>query len=166
MTTQVLEQYIMDAERAFQDQNYLDGKSYLEEALAIEPTWGKAHNHMGWLYLYHLADWEQAEQHLKLALKYAARYSASYLHMTHLLFESRRFDEMIALLKIAEQVAGVRRSFVYNEYGRIHEVNGRYRKAIKNYRLAVRWAFDEQEIQVIRDNIRRARQKRWGFLWG
>lgn len=166
MTTQVLEQYIIDAERAFQSQNYLDGKSYLEDALSIEPTWGKAHNHMGWLYLYQLADWEKAEQHLRLALKYASRYSAPYLHMAHLLFESRRFDELILLLKKAGNVPGVERSFVYNEYGRIHEVQGRYRQAIKNYWLAFRWSLDEQEIQVIRENIRRARQKRWSFLLG
>jgi tetratricopeptide (TPR) repeat protein len=166
MTTQVLEQYILDAERAFQEQQFLDGKNYLEEALAIEPTWGKAHNHMGWLYLYQLADWEKAEQHLGLALKYTARYSAPYLHMAHLLFESRRFDELMDLLKTAAHIPGVQRSFVHNEHGRVHEVNGRYSKAIKSYRLALRWALDEQEIQVIRDNIRRIHYKRWSFLWG
>jgi tetratricopeptide (TPR) repeat protein len=72
METLVLEKYILDAEKAFEEKNYMEGMRLLQEALLIEPHYGKAHNHLGWLYLYQINDWEKAEIHLNLALKYAA----------------------------------------------------------------------------------------------
>ncbi|MGB3463789.1 MAG: O-linked GlcNAc transferase, partial [Cyclobacteriaceae bacterium] len=98
---QILERYILDAEQAFENQEFLQGKELLEYALAEEPTYGRAHSHMGWLYLYHLNDLEKAESHLRLALKYAATYGAVYQHMATLLFDSNRLREHEDLLEVA-----------------------------------------------------------------
>lgn len=165
MTAQALQQYVLDAERAFERQEWLEGKNLLHEALEIEPVYALAHNHLGWLYIYHLTDYALAEMHLNLALKYAPGYHASYIHMAQLLFDAGRLDELEALLNRAMKVAGVQKSLIYNDFGRTNEVQGRYRKAIAHYKLAARWAFDEREIQIIRDNIRRCRQKRWMLFW-
>ncbi|MEO9803003.1 MAG: O-linked GlcNAc transferase [Reichenbachiella sp.] len=165
MTMQILEQYMLEADRAFEQQLYLEGKRYLEDALAEEPTYGKAHNHMGWLYLYHLDESEKAELHLKLALKYAANYSAPYIHMSHLLFETGRFEELQILLDTAADVPGVPQSFLANEFGRLNEIQGRYTAAIKCYKEAVKWSLNEQEIAIVKDNINRCKNKRWFFLF-
>ena len=74
METFRLENYILRAESAFEKNEYLEGMNFSENALGIEPTYAKAHNHMGWFYLYPLEDWSKAEKHLKLALKYDANY--------------------------------------------------------------------------------------------
>ena len=87
MTMQLLEKYLFDAEKAFEQEQYFDGKSILEDALVEEPTFGKAHNHMGWLYLYQFNDVEMAETHLNLALKYAPKDGAPYIHMASLYFD-------------------------------------------------------------------------------
>ncbi|MEL6561409.1 MAG: O-linked GlcNAc transferase [Bacteroidota bacterium] len=163
---QTLERYLMDAEKAFQEQEFLQGKEFLEYALAEEPTYGKAHSHMGWLYLYHLNDYEKAESHLRLALKYSAKYSAIYQHMATLLFDARRLDEHESLLEAAMQVTGVPPSFIFNDFGRNREVQGRYKEAIKLYKLGIQNSLDSHEISVIRDNIQRCKQKRWKFLFG
>jgi len=164
MTLQVLEQFVLDAEKAFEQELYLEGKNYLESALMEEPTFGKAHNHLGWMYLYHLDDFVIAERHLKLALKYAKQYSAPYIHMLHLLFEAKRLDEFEQLIAKALYVPGVKKSFLFNEKGRLSEVHGNSTQAIKWYRNAIRWSMDDREINLIKDNIRRARSKRWLFL--
>jgi len=164
MSTQNFEQYVLDAEKAFEQGLYLEGKAYLDNALAEEPTYGKAHNHMGWFYMFHLEDYDKAEVHLRLALKYAKQYSAPYVHYITLLFEAKRLDEHEKLVAKAMYVPGVRKSFLYNEDGRRHEVTGKYTQAMKLYRMAIRWSMDEQEIEMIRDNIRRAKSKRWLFL--
>ena len=164
MTMQILEQYMFEADRAFEQQLYLEGKQYLEDALAEEPTYGKAHNHMGWLYMYQLDDREKAEQHLKLALKYAANYGAPYIHMSHLLFDANRFTELEQLLEEAINVDNVQRSFLFNEYGRLNEIRENYRTAIKYYKAAIKWSLNEQEIAIAKDNIKRCKQKRWLFL--
>jgi tetratricopeptide (TPR) repeat protein len=164
MKFQVLEQYVLDAEKAFEQELYLDGKGYLESALFEEPTYGKAHNHLGWLYLFHLNDFEKAERHLKLALKYSPKYSATYTHMLFLLFETNRLEEHENLIEKALRVPGVKKTFLYNEKGRANEVQGKYTQAIKWYRKAIRWSMEEYEISTIRENMTRARRKRWLFL--
>jgi tetratricopeptide (TPR) repeat protein len=164
METLVLEKYILDAEKAFEEKNYMEGMRLLQEALLIEPHYGKAHNHLGWLYLYQINDWEKAEIHLNLALKYASSYSAPYIHMSHILFEKGKFDALNTLLKKAESLGSLQRPFIYNEYGRINEAKGNLRKAVKWYKAAIRNSFNDQDINIYKDNIRRCRDKRW-ILW-
>lgn len=83
-----LENYILEAETAFEENEYLRGMRNLEDALSIEPTYASAHNHLGWLYLYPLEDWTKAERHFQLALKYDTNYGGTYVHMAHILFEN------------------------------------------------------------------------------
>ena len=101
---------------------------------------------------------------LRLAWKYAKQYSAPYIHMIQLLFEAKRMDEHETLVAKAMYVPGVSKSFLYNEVGRHKEVTGRHFAAIKFYRMAIRWSMDREEIEVIRDNMKRAKSKRWLFL--
>jgi hypothetical protein len=164
METMVLERFIQNAEKAFEENEYIEGLRLLEEALSIEPKYGKAHNHLGWLYLYKFNDWEKAEIHLNYALKYSSGLSSAYFHKSHILFEKGMFEELLVLLEKAKNVGGVQKSFIYNEFGRICEAKGKLRKAVKFYKTAVRWAFEEQELNTIKDNIRRCRDKRW-ILW-
>jgi len=156
-----LDQYILDAERAFSNNELLEGKKILEEVLSIEPTYGKAHNHMAWLYLYHYIDYTKAEVHLKLAMKYTSNYGAPYIHMAELLFQTKRYKELEQLLAKAKLVAGISEPFIFNEFGRIYEVNGKYTKAVNHYKKALLKTLDEQEFLTIRQNIKRCRKKRW-----
>lgn len=165
MTTRVLQQYILDAEKAFERHEWLEGRDLLHEALEMEPVFAKAHNHLGWLYLYYLIDYNLSEMHLKLALKYAPGYHAPYLHMAQLLFDTGKWEELERLLNKAMGISGVQKSFIYNDLGRLHEVKGEYRKAITNYKLAIRYSFDTKEIDTFRDNIKRSRNKRWVLFW-
>ena len=138
MSLQNYEQYVLDAEKAFEQGLYLEGKAYLDNAIAEEPTYGKAHNHLGWFYMFQLEDYEKAEGHLRLALKYAKQYSAPYVHMIQLLFEAERLDEHEKLVAKAMYVTGVKKSFLYNEVGRHKEITGKISSAIKFYRMAIR----------------------------
>jgi tetratricopeptide (TPR) repeat protein len=164
MSLQNYEQYVLDAAKAFKEELYQEGKAHLDNALALEPTYGKAHNLLGWFYLYHLEDFGNAEVHLKLALKYAKQYSAPYINMIDLLFEAKRLDEHEKLVAEAMKVPGVSKVYLYNELGRNKEVHGKSADAIKYYFKAFRWSMDDLEISIIRDNIRRTRKKRWLFL--
>lgn len=164
MSLQNYELYVLDAEKAFEKGLFQEGKAYLDNAIAEDPTYGKAHNHLGWFFMIHLEDYVKAEMHLKLALKYAKQYSAPYVHYIVLLFEAKRLDEHEKLVAKAMYVPGVKKSFLYNEVGRRMEVTGKIFTALKFYRMAIRWSEDVNEIEVIRENIRRARSKRWLFL--
>jgi len=165
MTAYALDNYILNAESAFERQDWLEGESYLLEALVEEPCFGKAHNHLGWLYLNHLRDLEKAERHLNLAMKYSPKYSAVYIHMTHFLFEAKRFDEQLKLLEMAKTIPGIDFAFIYNEFGRIEEVRGKSRKAVRHYKAALRCSMSDHEMQIIKSNLRRCRAKRLIIFW-
>ena len=165
MTAQVLYQYIIDAERAIEIQDWLEAQHILEQALVDEPTYGKAHNHLGWLFLYHLSDYKRAETHLRLAFKYAPGYHAPYMHMAQLLFEAKRFEELEALLNEAMGIAGITRSFIYNDFGRLYEACGKLTKAVRYYKMAAKRSIDSHELDTIKKNVKRCRQKRWIAFW-
>lgn len=161
MESILLEKYIKTAEKAFEEKDFMEGMRLLEEALTIEPHFGKAYNHMGWLYLYHLNDWDKAESYLKLALKFSPKYSAPYIHLSYMLFEKGRFDELNELLKNALDVGGVQKSFIFNEYGQIDKARGKYSQAIRNYKTALQWSFNDQDITECKNHIKRCKKKRW-----
>ena len=165
METLKLHNYILKAENAFENNEYLEGMHFLEDALGIEPTYARAHNHMGWLYLYPLEDWSKAEKHLKLALKYDVNFGGTYFHMAHFLFENAHFEELTELLQKALTIGQVAKSFIYNEFGRMNEVSGNLKTAIRYYKMAIKWCLDDRELNTIKDNIRRVRRKRWDLIF-
>lgn len=165
METLVLERYVLNAEAAFERNEYLEGIGLLEEALAIEPNYSKAHNHLGWAYLFQLNNLEVAEKHLQFALNVTPVYGPAYIHMSHILFNKGKYNELTELLETALSHGGVQRSFVYNEFGRMSETNRHLRKAIGYYKKAVSYSMDEQEMKTITDNIHRCRHKRWILMF-
>lgn len=164
MATQLLEQYMLEADQAFAQEDYVRGKNILEEALALAPDYGEAHNYMGWLYLYHLNNWEQAERHLALAIRYAPKCRGAYVHLSALLTNQARYDELQVLLGKAFQVPGINRVALFNDLGRMYEDLTKYRLAVKYYKEAVKTSMSNAEIDDFRDHIRRCRRKRW-VMW-
>ncbi|MEO1055176.1 MAG: tetratricopeptide repeat protein [Bacteroidota bacterium] len=159
METQLMQNYIYDAEQAIIQEQYLEGKAILEEALSIEPGLAKAHNHMGWLYLFHLNDHNAAEYHLRLAMKCEPEYGSPYLHLTTLLLERGAFDDVREILDKALDLKDLNKASVYYDYGRYYETMGKFNKAIKKYKEAIRHSMDHDEITLFRGNIKRCRIK-------
>jgi tetratricopeptide (TPR) repeat protein len=161
MEKHILETYLKKAEKAIEENEFLEALKILEEALTIDPKFGKAHSHLGWLYLYKIVDWGKAEIHLEMALQYSPEYSAAYIHMSHLLFEKRNFGKLAELLSKAGMIDSINKSFVFNEFGRMYEVSGNYGTAISYYKQAIRWSLDEQDLNHYKESIKRCREKRW-----
>ncbi len=161
MSMQLLEQYMLETDQAFAQQDYVRGKNILEEALAIEPDYGEAHNYMGWLYLYHINNHDKAEQHLRLAIRFAPSCRGAYVHLSALLTDQRRFEEMQMLLEKAFQVRGINRLALFTDLGRLHEQMEDYGEAVRYYKEAMRAAMQNTDIDQVRDHIRRCRRKRW-----
>jgi hypothetical protein len=160
METMILENYIQKAEKAFESNDFVKGMEYLEEALMSDPHFGKAHNHMGWLYIYHLKDWTKAEKHLGMAMRYTPGYAPVYIHLSGMLLEQGRFEDLEKLLEKAQGVGGVQKAFVYNTKARIQEIKGRYKKAIALNKQAVKWCLNDQELNNLKAEIKRCRKKR------
>lgn len=155
-----IEELFLEADRALDEGNLAEGKRLLEDILSEEPSFGKAHNHMGWLYKTRYQDYKIAEKHFKLAIKFDPEYSPSYINYAYMLRDLGRLDELEALLNKALKVEGTNKSTVYDEFGSLYELRGEYGKAIRYYKKAIALSLNDKSITDLRGHIKRCNKKR------
>jgi tetratricopeptide (TPR) repeat protein len=171
MRNNLVEEYFLKVEKLFNEQEYAQGKNLLEEILRLEPGYGRAHNHIGWLYYAKFDHYSLAEYHYNLAKKYAPEYPASYYNLSYLLVEVGKYEMARENARDALAISAVSRSRMFNELGRIDELTGNFDSAIVNYREAIRISLNKSEMDTYSQNIARVRdrmkvsQKRIFLLW-
>lgn len=163
-TINYIEELFLEADRAFDDGNLAEGKKILEEILSEEPSFGKAHNHLGWLYKTKYQDFRLAEKHFKLAIKFEPEYPATYINYAYLLRDLVRLDEMEVLLNKALKVEATNKCALYDEFGSLFELRGDFKKAIFYYRKAIQLSLNDKVIEDLRNHIKRCRKKGGFFL--
>lgn len=78
--------------------------------LQRNPHFGKAYNHLGYVYEVDYADYKRAEEYYQKAMKYQPDYSAAYTHYARLLSTCKRFEELKAHLDLALTIPHCSRS--------------------------------------------------------
>lgn len=131
--------------------------------IAEYPDFGRAHNHLGFLYETKFRDFAQAEEHYKACLKLSPEYPALYHNYAVLLSSQHRFTELETLLKQALEVPGVKYSKIYNEYGIMHESQSKFMEALTSYRKAIQYAYSPKDLKIHRASIHRTQGKRGDF---
>ena len=154
-----LEEKFQVADKLINEGRRAEAGKLLEEILAEAPDFGKAHNHMGWLYETKFKNFAKAEEFYKLALKFAPEYAAPYYNYAYLLSTLRKFDELEALLERAITVAGINFATIYNEYGLMYEVQGKFKEAIHYFKLSIQNSYDNKSIDAATESIRRCEKK-------
>lgn len=146
------------------DQKIKDGKT--TEALAqlvnlIEqyPEYGRAYNHIGFIYETKYRDAKKAVTYYERALQYTPEYPAIYLNYSLALSNMERFDLLEDLLTKALKVEGVTKDRLYNEWGIMRELQQRYEEAIEFFKKAIRYSLSENDIELYKKNIQRCRLK-------
>lgn len=162
-TISYVEELFLEADRAFEEGNLAEGKRMLEDILREEPSFGKAHNHMGWLYKTKYQDYKTADKHFRLALKFDPEYAPTYINYAYMLRDLGRLSELEDLLNKAMQVEGVNRCTVYDEFGSLYELKGDYRKAIRFYKKAIASSLNDKVITDLRAHVKRCRKKQGVF---
>jgi tetratricopeptide (TPR) repeat protein len=66
-----LEEKFMDADNMIKDNYIAEAVRLLNEILAEAPDFGKAHNHLGWIYETKIKDYDKATEYYRLALKFS-----------------------------------------------------------------------------------------------
>ena len=132
----------------------------LEKILEEAPDFGKAHNHMGWLFETKFKNLQRAEEHYRLALKFSSDYTAAYYNYCYLLSSLRKFDELEKLLERAIAVSGISYATIYNEYGLMREMQGLLDDAIHYFKLHIKNSFDAKTIETAADSIKRCVRKK------
>lgn len=155
-----LENDFDEADRLINDNHIDEGKALLLSILDREPTYGKAHNHLGWIYNTKEDDAVKAEKHYKLALKYAPDYPAPYLNYAYLLSKLARYDELHKHLQLCDTIPGINKAVLAREWGYYYEDIRQFDKAIEKFKQQAIEEYDLSQVEKVEDAIKRCRLKK------
>lgn len=154
------ENQFIKADALISEGNSADAKELLEEILAQYPDFGKAHNHLGWIYYNKLSDYERGIYHYKLAIKFDPKYAAPYLNYTYLLIDIGRYAEAKQHIDFTLSSLENADNSTYNsELGRMAEYEGQYREAYHYYKEAKKNALNPNFIDNMNANMKRVKDK-------
>lgn len=138
----------------------------LMKLIGTYPDFGRAYNHLAFIYETKYRDYKQAETYYQKCLELAPDYTAVYLNYSILLSTQERHEELQVILEKALTCPGINRAKIWNEYGIMYEIQERYEEAIEAYRKAIRLSFIQPDIQSYKDSIQRVQEKKTFFEQG
>ena len=157
---------MLEADKLFFTANQMIAEGEIAEATDLllkliekYPTYGRAYNHLGYLYENKYKDVSTAEKYFKQALVNAPDYPATYMNYAVILSAQERFPELTALLNKALEVLGVAKDRIYNEFGIMYELQGKYEEAMSMYRKAISYSLSDTEIERYDKSIKRCNLK-------
>ncbi len=154
------ENQFIKADSLISEGNSADAKELLEEILSQYPDFGKAHNHLGWIYYNKLSDFEKGIYHYKLAMKFDPKYPAPYLNYTYLLIDIGRYEEAKKHIDFTKaNLENADNSSYNSELGRMAEYENQYTDAYNFYKEAKKNALNPNFIDNMRANMKRVKDK-------
>lgn len=154
-----LEELFRQADLDIKDGYYESAVKKLEDILVENPNFGKAYNHLGWMYETKFRDLRKAEEFYQKALERAPEYPAIYTNYSILLSTLGKYQELELLLNQALAVPGVDKATIYNEFGIMYEQQGDYEKAIDFYKQCGRSTLAKETLDRAVASIDRCKTK-------
>lgn len=156
----------MDAEARFLQADILlengeivEAKTILEEILQDEPDYGRAHNHLGWIFRARLSDFKRATYHLRLAVKFAPDYPGAYINYGNILMETGKYAELDELAQNAMNVLGINKAYVFHFMAVAKEMTIGPAAGIKYLKKALDESMDEQFSNFLKSEMKRVKGK-------
>lgn len=153
------EEMFAQADKLLNDGVIMDAVEKLSQILKRNPRFGKAYNHLGWVYETKYKNAERAEEYYKAAMQYAPHYNAAYLNYSYFLSNLGRFDELKNHLDKVSNIPGIAKDTVANEYAIMYEMQGNLREAIDYYQKAAIVTLDITKLDKYKESIERCRRK-------
>ncbi|AXG70974.1 type IV pilus biogenesis/stability protein PilW [Kordia sp. SMS9] len=153
------EDMLFDVDNLIEEGAVKEAKALLYKVLENYPDYSKAHNHLGWIYHYKMLDYEKAEMHYKLAVKFAGNYHSPYHNYAYLLIDKGYNEEMLTFGEKALQIKTVDESIIFSLIAKAHELNGDFFKAYSYYKKAKQKALRNDFIKDIDASLQRLHNK-------
>lgn len=154
-----MEDLFLEADRLISEQRIGEAVSKLNAIIQEMPDFGKAYNHLGWIYETKYKDYPNAEKYYKQAIEYSPDYHAGYYNYAIVLSTLQKWDELQALLEKALKVPGINKGTIYNEYAIMYEGQGKYKEAIDAYKKYAANTYDSKLLDTAKDSIERCKKK-------
>ena len=155
-----LEEMLDSANMDIKNGQYEKAENTLEEIIKIDPNFGKAYNHLWFLYETKFKEFEKGETLYKLCLEKSPLYPAIYYNYSVLLSTLGKYDELKELLDQALTIPGVTKATIYNEYAIMYEQQGKLDEAIEHYRKAGLNTLDQATLDRAKTSITRCKSKK------
>jgi len=155
-----LEELLDQANTDIKNGQYEAAENKLEEIISTDPNFGKAYNHMGYLYEVKFKDYEKGETLYKLCLEKTPLYPSVYYNYAILLSTLGKWNELKELLDQAMNIPGITKSTIYNEYAIMYEQQGNLDDAIEHYRKAGLNTLDQGTLDRAKSSIERCKKKK------
>jgi tetratricopeptide (TPR) repeat protein len=154
-----LDDWFFEADQLLKDNRIGSAVELLYRIVAREPAYGRAYNHLAWVYEVKYQNLEKAWELYRLAINYASDYLPVYLNAIVCLSKMERFEELKELLEQARQVPGISRSHLLGEEAIMYEMQQDYLKAIDTYKQAIAFTLSDDDIDYYKKCIERCQRK-------
>jgi tetratricopeptide (TPR) repeat protein len=154
----VEEKYLQAVEEMHYGETPLSLK-LLNQILAEDPLFARAHYQIAKLYYYDLRDYQTAGYHFKLCTELEPSFPDVYFHYISLLVFLNMTSQVHAVAKKALTVPGVYVSAIYNLMGLCAENNQQWNEALGHYQKGLMLVTSRDKKEEIEENIGRIRFK-------
>jgi len=155
-----LEEMLNSASLEIKNGKYDAASNILEEMISIDPNFGKAYNHLAFLYDTKFKEYEKAETLYKLCIEKSPLYPAVYYNYAVMLSTLGKYTELSEILDQAINIPGTNKSSIYTEYGIMHEQKGELDKAMDYYKKAGIHSLDKNTVDRAKASIARCQSKK------
>ncbi|MCD9188683.1 MAG: tetratricopeptide repeat protein [Pyrinomonadaceae bacterium] len=153
------EELFAQADRLLNDGIIMEAVEKLSQILKRNPKFGKAYNHLGWVYETKYKNSARAEEYYQAAIRYAPHYNAAYLNYSYFLSNLGRFDDLKAHLDRVSQIPGIAKDTIANEYAIMYEMQGNLSQAMDYYQKAALITLDGGKLDKYKEGIERCKKK-------
>lgn len=157
---QDVENLFLEVGKAIDERDISGARELLEEILTIDPGYGRAHNHLGWIYETKFKNFEKARQHYHLAIKFCkGDYPVAYVNYGYLLIEFGHLAEAEKIIGEGLKVKGADLSTLHYQKGKIAEHRKNYMAAMLFYKQARQLCFNKDFLLLLDSEIDRLKSK-------
>lgn len=132
----------------------------LNEIIASEPLYARAHYQLGKLYYYEVRDYQAAGYHFKTCAELEPLFPDVYYHYLHLVVFLNMGKQVHQIKEKALTVPGVNAASIYNLEGLSAEKNKEWTNAVNVYAKAFMAATSKHEKDNAEESIERVRAKK------
>jgi tetratricopeptide (TPR) repeat protein len=131
----------------------------LNELIANDPLYGRAHFQLGKIYYYEIKDYQTAGYHFKTCMEIEPLFPDNYFHYLSLVVFLKMEKQVNVIASAALKTSGVNAAAIYELFGLFAEKNKEWNKALKAYRKAYLEATDKDEMESTGAGINRVKLK-------
>lgn len=155
------EEMLAGADLLIKEEKITEAVEKLTKVIHRNPQFGKAYNHLGFIYEYKYNQFLKAEACYQKAILYAPDYSASYLNYIYLLSHLARFDDLEVLLERISQNPdlSIAKDTLFSEYAFLYEMRGLLPEALDYYFKAAIITLDTYKLERFQKSIERCKTK-------